>query len=61
MDGIGDVAATMPGDARGGLTGAGCTIASVSAVNPGTVAGPVVASGGVVVATATGVKLLSLA
>ena len=55
MDRTGGAAATIPGGAGGGLTCAGCTIASVSVVNAGIVAGPVVASGGVVVATAAGV------
>lgn len=61
VDGIGGAAATMAGGAGCGLTGAGCTIASVSVVDAGIVAGPVEVSGGVVAATATGVKLFSLA
>ena len=60
MDGTGGAAATITGVAGGGLTGAGYTIASVSVVNAGTVAGRVVVSGGVMAATATDVKQFSL-
>ena len=61
VDGTGAAVATMAGGAGCGLTGAGCTIAYVSVVDAGIVAGPVEVSGGVVAATATGVKLFSLA
>ena len=60
VDGTGGAAATITGVAGGGLTGAGYTIASVSVVNAGTVAGRVVVSGGVMAATATDVKRFSL-
>ena len=61
VDGTGGAAATMPGGVGCGLTGAGCTIVSVSVVNAGIVAGPVGTSGGAVAASATGVKLYSFA
>ena len=57
-DGIGDVAATMVEDAGFGATCAGGTIASVSVAHAGIVAGPVGASGGAVLATASGVNQL---
>ena len=60
VDVTGGAAATMPGGAGGGLTGAGYTIVSVSVVNAGTVAGDVVVSGGVVAATATDVEQVLL-
>ena len=60
VDVTGGAAATMPGIALGGLTGAGYMIASASVVNAGTVAGDVVVSGGVVAGTATDVEQVLL-